>query len=118
MIRSKTAVAAAVFFLACASVPAFAQGGGNGGGNGGGGGGGNGGGHGAGVGAGMGHAGGVSASHMSAKGLADTNGHVAADRDMGQDRAADRASVHSQTHIGQHVNRGKRTATGHTATRT
>lgn len=41
-----------------------------------------------------GRAGGASASHMSAQGLAHTNGPNAADRDFGGKRAADRANRH------------------------
>ena len=39
-------------------------------------------------------AGGASAHHMSAQGLANTNGPNAADRDFGGERAADRANQH------------------------
>lgn len=39
------------------------------------------------------HPGGASASHMSAQGVANTNGPNAADRDKGLDRAEDRMSA-------------------------
>ena len=97
--------------LTCASVSAFAHGGGNGGGSGAGAGGS--GGFGAGAGhAGIGHADGMSASHMSSKGLSNTNSHVAGDRDKGLARASDRASLHAQSHPGKHGKRGERAAVG------
>jgi len=42
-------------------------------------------------------AGGNSASHMSAEGLANTNGPNSADRDFGRDRASDRAHLHGNS---------------------
>ena len=42
--------------------------------------------------------GGQSASHMSAQGLANSNGPNAADRDKGLDRAEDRRSAQGSTH--------------------
>lgn len=68
-------------------------------------GGGMGGGMGAGVGAGMSagvgggsvglQAGGMSSSHMSGHGIANTNGFSASDRDTGMARAQDRSSTHA-----------------------
>jgi hypothetical protein len=52
----------------------------------------------AGHGGGHGGAGGNSASHMSAQGMAHTNGPNAADRDFGTDRASDRASAQGLAH--------------------
>jgi hypothetical protein len=116
-LRSIVATAACVF--ACASVPALAHGGGNGGGGGGGNGGGSGG-HGSGsssMGIGTSHAGGLSASHMSSKGLANTNSHVAADRDKGRDRASDRTALHaqsqSQSHTSAHSIHARHVAVAH-----
>lgn len=42
--------------------------------------------------------GGMSAGHMSATGLANTNGPQAADRDKGLDRAEDRMSAEGASH--------------------
>lgn len=99
--------------LALSAAMSYAAGGGNGGGGGGNGGGGNGGGHGAGMaGAGTGaNAGGMSVGHMSSKGMTNTNGFNAGDRDKGLARAsdrsdtqADRASVPSgHTHARAHA---------------
>ena len=76
-----------------ASSVAFAAAGGNGGA---GGGAGNGGGH-AGLGAAAGgKAGGVSGSHMSGKGMTNTNGFEAGDRDKGLARAADRSATQAE----------------------
>ena len=87
--------------LAVSSV-SFAAGGGGGGGGGGAGGGGAGGGgagggHGAGMGSAMGSAagnvGGLSASHMSAQGMKNSNSPISGDRDKGLARAADRSDT-------------------------
>jgi len=63
------------------------------------------------------HAGGASASHISAQGAANTNGRNAADRDKGLDRAEDRKSTkglaHSMTqkHASQHQAKKKGSTT-------
>ena len=49
-------------------------------------------------GAGGGSAGGMSGSHMNPKGLANTSGPRAADRDKGLDRAADRRNKEAAEH--------------------
>ncbi|MFL9936508.1 hypothetical protein P0D88_47745 [Paraburkholderia sp. RL18-103-BIB-C] len=87
----KTVQWIAASLVALASVSALAAAGGNGGGNGGSGGAGarGGAGHG-GLG---GNAGGMSAGHMSSKGLSNTNGFNSADRDAGLARAADRSDT-------------------------
>ncbi|CAN7385996.1 hypothetical protein LJR230_002244 [Trinickia sp. LjRoot230] len=80
---------------------AAAGGGGNGGGGGGGAGGSGGGGHGSMGGQGsLGGAGGVSASHMSTRGMTNTNGFESGDRDKGLARAADRASPNANLGVG------------------
>ncbi|MFM0028798.1 hypothetical protein PQR70_21335 [Paraburkholderia madseniana] len=81
----------AASLVALASVSALAAAGGNGGGNGGGGGAGGSGG--AGHGGLGGNAGGMSAGHMSSKGVSNTNGFSSADRDAGLARAADRSDT-------------------------
>ena len=101
-------VIASVAVMSCFALGAQARGGGGAGGNGGGVGGGGGagmGGSGAGIGGGIGgghggassEAGGVSASHMSSEGLANTNGFNSPDRDKGLDRAEDRSHQLTQT---------------------
>jgi hypothetical protein len=90
----------ALFAVTCVALAissiSFAAGGGGGGG-GGGAGGGAGGGHGAGMGGAMGSAGGnvggLSASHMSAQGMKNSNSPISGDRDKGLDRAADRSDT-------------------------
>ena len=62
------------------------------------------------------HPGGASASHLSAQGLAHSNGPNAADRDKGLPRAEDRRSAsglahNKATHAG-HGKKKKNTATG------
>lgn len=59
-------------------------------------------------GAGGGHIGGMSAQHMSSKGLGNTNGPEAVDRDKGLSRADDRRNAsatiheHAETAQGEH----------------
>ncbi|TKC92204.1 hypothetical protein FAZ69_00410 [Trinickia terrae] len=81
-------VVLATCVMTVASVSAFA-------GNGNGGGGGNGGGAGAGAGHGGlgGEAGGMSGSHMSSKGVSNTNSFRSSDRDFGLSRAEDRSDT-------------------------
>lgn len=57
-----------------------------------------------------GHAGGNSASHISAQGLAHTNGPNAPDRDFGRDRAEDVRSSHAFAHSRSSLNRARTTA--------
>lgn len=89
--KMKTAQWIAAGLVALASVSAFAAAGGNGGGNGGSGGAGSSGG--AGHGGLGGNAGGMSAGHMSSKGVSNTNGFKSGDRDVGLARAADRSDT-------------------------
>jgi len=113
--------------LAVSSV-SFAAGGGAGGGGGGGGsggGGGAGGGHGAGMGSAMGSAagnvGGLSASHMSAEGIKNSNSPISGDRDKGLARAADRSDTQADrvgdtarsTATSPHHGKATRTAVHH-----
>jgi hypothetical protein len=84
----KTVQWIAASLVTLASVSALAAAGGNGGGNGGAGGSG-----GAGHGGLGGNAGGMSAGHMSSKGLSNTNGFSSGDRDAGLARAADRSDT-------------------------
>jgi hypothetical protein len=60
--------------------------------------------------------GGLSASHISLQGVANSNGPSAVDRDKGRARAEDRMSARGQVHhkATGHANRGKKkpTATG------
>lgn len=62
--------------------------------------------------------GGMSASHMSSHGVANTNGPNAQDRDKGLARAEDRRSVQGQTHAksakhaSKHHVKKKSTSTG------
>lgn len=124
-------VVAAIAVMSCFALGAQARGGGGAGGGGGVGGGGAGGGgagigsgigggHGAGIGGGIGgghsgtssEPGGMSASHMSSQGIANTNGFNSPDRDKGLGRAEDRSHQHARapqptTHS------GKRKALGH-----
>jgi len=99
--------------MAVSSLSFAAGGGGGGGGGGGAGGGGAGGGHGAGMGSAMGNAsgnvGGLSASHMSAQGMKNSNSPISGDRDKGLDRAADR----SDTQADRIGNAAPSTATSH-----
>ena len=57
--------------------------------------------------------GGLSASHMSSQGLANTNGPNAVDRDKGQARAEDRRSASGLTHhkMPKHASHGKKKGT-------
>ena len=57
--------------------------------------------------------GGVSVSHMSSRGFANTNGPNAVDRDKGQARAEDRRSVSGLAHhkATKHASHGKKKGT-------
>jgi|GEM_PF-3884700 len=46
--------------------------------------------------------GGVSGSHMSGRGLANTNGPLASDRDLGKAHAADRHSIDISRQLSGH----------------
>lgn len=113
-------VVASVAIMSCFALGAQARGGGGAGGGGAGGGGVGGGvGVGAGIGGGGGHGGtsseasGMSASHMSSQGTANTNGFNSTDRDKGLGRAEDRN--HQSTRASQSTtHHGKRKALGHT----
>lgn len=69
-----------------------------------------------------GHMGGTSGDHMSDKGVTNTNGPNAADRDHGQERAEDRMSEQGMDHhksgdaadstSGHHSNKGKHKGKG------
>lgn len=111
-------VVASVAVMSCFALGAQARGGGGGGGAGGGGPGGGGagsgigGGHGGGYGGGHGGtssgAGGISASHMSSRGVTNTNGFNSPDRDKGLQRAGDRSHQHAQaSHYGKHKALGR-----------
>src|SRR5579862_57006 len=64
-----------------------------------------------------GHFGGNSASHISAQGLAHTNGPNAADRDFGRDRAEDVRNAHAQTHSRSQLHAHGMHATSHRTVR-
>jgi hypothetical protein len=49
--------------------------------------------------------GGMSGSHMSSRGLANTNGHHALDRDRGRARAADRHAIDATRQFSGHPGR-------------
>lgn len=105
----KTVQSIAAVLVALACVSAFAGAGGNGGGGGGNGGGSGGGaGHGGlgGLGGLGGNASGMSAGHMSSKGLSNTNGFNSADRDAGLTRAADRSDTQADRADAQTSHRG------------
>ena len=128
MLKKKTClVVASVAVMSCFSLGAQAHGGGGGGG---GVGGGVGASAGAGVGAGVGvgasvgvgvggghgnassQAGGVSGSHMSGHGIANTNGFNSLDRDKGLDRAGDRSHQQTQASVSTTAHSGKHKALG------
>ncbi len=64
-----------------------------------------------GMGSASGHFGGLSSSHISTQGSANTNGPNASDRDMGLDRAQDRMSdegmKHNKASTSQDTNKGR-----------
>ncbi len=95
-------VVASVAVMSCFALGAQARGGAGGAG------GGNGGGHGS-VGSG---AGGTSGSHMSSRGMTNTNGYNSPDRDKGLERAGDRSHPRAQpsystTNNGKHKSLGR-----------
>ncbi|WP_433865795.1 hypothetical protein [Ralstonia wenshanensis] len=54
-----------------------------------------------------GNAGGGSATHMSSRGMSNTNGPDSLDRDKGKARAADRAHQHGKSTQHKHAGKGK-----------